>query len=83
MGETHGQTDEGEAMKPCTLGKRHKWEFVKSITSQKVHLGARAPRSSCRCGAFIGASAARRSWEMRDEYRTIQNPVGRRPGLRR
>ena len=45
-------------MKPCTLGKRHKWEFVKSITSQKVHLSAKGTTVQlsmrglyrCQCG---------------------------------
>lgn len=45
-------------MKPCTLGKRHKWEFVKSVTSRKVRVSAQgtAVRLSlrglyqCQCG---------------------------------
>ena len=45
-------------MKPCTLGKRHKWEFVRTVISQKVRVSAKGTTATlsmrgvyqCPCG---------------------------------
>lgn len=56
-------------MKPCTIGKRHSWNFVKNVVSAKLNgrCGVVSKRGfyRCECGATKYGTAGNKTQETR------------------